>query len=78
MNPRDPALPTRKVLRELLRKYDAVQPFDNDDLHWMVNVLHVLSDDPDYNAHQDALEDGDKDAVAAPAEASVNIAPSAD
>ena len=74
MNPRDPTLPPRKVLQELIRKYDAVQPFDNDDHHWMVNVLHVLNDDPDYQRHQDELDDGDKDAVASPHE-SINIAP---
>ena len=40
MKPHDPTLPTRKVLQELLRKYDAVEPYTSDDLHWMVNVLH--------------------------------------
>lgn len=56
MNVTDPTLPTRATVRKLLNKYDLVEPFDNDDLHWMVNVLHVLNDDPEYQKAQDELE----------------------
>jgi hypothetical protein len=80
MNHRDPTLPTRAVVRKLLNKYDKVEPFDNDDLHWMVNVLHVLNDDPEYQKHQDELEESGVDVVTAPHEEkpSINIAPQED
>jgi len=57
MNVTQVTLPSRKVVQELIRKYDAVEPFSNDDLHWMVNVLHALNEDPEYQKHQDEIED---------------------
>jgi len=68
MKPHDPTLPTRKVLQELLRKYDAVEPYTSDDLHWMVNVLHALNDDPDYQKAQAELESSGVEVVEAPHE----------
>lgn len=63
MNVQDPTLPTRKVVEELIRKYDKVEPFDNDDHHWMVNVLHALNDDPEYQAYQDKLDQSDQPVI---------------
>jgi hypothetical protein len=57
MNVTQVTLPSRKVVQELIRKYDAVEPFNNDDLHWMVNVLHALNEDAEYQKHQDEIED---------------------
>ena len=85
MNPTSAYLPTRKVLEEILRKYDNPQrePFTAEELHWMVNVLHALNDDPEYQKAQDELEAQGFQVVEAPhteADArtdkpSINIAP---
>jgi hypothetical protein len=80
MNPWTAYLPTRKVLNEILRKYDNPQrePFTAEELHWMVNVLHALNDEPEYQKAQDALEaEGYQPVVEAPHEdkPSINIAP---
>ena len=69
MNPWTAYLPTRKVLEEILRKYDNPQrePFTDEELHWMVNVLHALNDEPEYQKAQDELEAADfTEVVASP------------
>ena len=70
---REPYLPTKATLAALIRKYDVGDDYTRDDIRWMVNVLHALNDDPEYQRHQDELDEPDAvDVVEAP---SINIAP---
>jgi hypothetical protein len=65
-------LPSRAVVAELIRKYDANEEYSRDDIRWMVNVLHALNDDP---AYQKSQEENSVEVVSE-VKPSVNIAPS--